>query len=338
MTTYKSLSVRILGTGHAVPKAHMSSEMLDQKHGFSRGYLAEISGVNARYVCTDETQIDLGVIAATRALERAKLSPNDVDLVIGACAIPYQTLPASAPIFMRELGIQDGHAAAYDINSTCLSFVNAVDVAAMKIATGAAKNVLIISSEIASRALPWDTQPDVAALFGDGAGAAILGPISGENTRGAGIKAAIMRSFPSVYDACEIAAGGTRIDYHTAPEKFAVHARFAMDGKSLFRVTAKHFPGFVNDLLARAGWAAHDVDVIVPHQASPHALTHMARLTGFAPARIINIAAQMGNQIAASIPTALDIAWRDGRIKPQSKVLLLGTSAGVSFGGIAIET
>lgn len=267
-------------------------------------------------------------------METARISPDNIDLILGACGVPYQPLPATAPLVMRRLGIADGSAAAHDINATCLSFLTAVDIAAVKLSTGQCRTALVFSSEVASRALPWKDQPDVAALFGDGAAAAIL---TAANDGTSGIRASLLRTYPSAYEACEIGAGGTRFDFRREPEAFAAHALFRMDGRELFRITHRHFPVFVGDLLAAAGWTGDDIDLVIPHQASPLALEHMVEHTGMARERVVNIAARLGNQIAASIPTALDIAWRDGRIRRGMKLLLLGTSAGVSFGGMAIE-
>ena len=254
--------------------------------------------------------------------------------MLGACGVPYQPLPATAPLVMRRLGMADGSAAAYDVNATCLSFLTALELAAGRIALGQSRAALVFSAEVASRALPWRDQPDVAALFGDGAAAAVLVPARDGRS---GIRASLLRSYPSAYEACEIGAGGTRFDFHGEPAQFAAHALFHMDGKALFRVTHRHFPPFVEQVLAAAGWSRADVDLVVPHQASPLALEHMVQHTGMAQDRVVDVAARLGNQIAASIPTALDIAWRDGRIGPGAKLLLLGTSAGVSFGGMAIE-
>lgn len=317
-----------------MPQKTIASAELDRRLGFAPGHLQRLSGVESRYVCEAEDQIDLAVAASQRAIERAGIPLGDIDLVLGACGIPYQPLPATAPLVMRRLGFPDGAAAAHDVNATCLSFLTALDLAAAKIALGQCRAALVFSSEVASRALPWRDQPDIAALFGDGAAAAVLTAARGERS---GIRASLLRSYPSAYGACEIGAGGTRFDFQREPDAFAAHALFRMDGKELFRVTHRHFPGFVDHVLAAAGWSREDVDLVVPHQASPLALEHMVEHTGMESDRVVNVAARLGNQIAASIPTALDIAWRDGRIGPGTKLLLLGTSAGVSFGGMAIE-
>ena len=330
----KGLPLAIAGTGHAVPETRVASGTLDARLGLSDGTLAAATGVLERPVCASEDQIDLAVAAATLAIADAGLTAQDIDAVIGASAVPYQPLPATAPLVMARLGIAGGQAAAFDVNSTCLSFVSGVELAAGRLALGQSRAVLVVSSEIASRALPWEDQPEVAGLFGDGAGAAVL---TRPNAPGPMLRASLLETYPEHYDACAIGAGGTRFDFHAGPESFAAHARFRMDGKALFRATHTHFPAFVARLLERAGWTQEDVDFVVPHQASPAALAHMVTRTGLRPAQVIDISASYGNQIAASIPTALDIARRDGRIASGARVLVLGTSAGISFGGLALE-
>jgi len=326
--------IKIIGTGRAVPARCVTSRTLDEKLGLSLGQLEAATGVVERYVCDAESQVDLACAAARLALADAAIEASEIDLVVGGCGVPYQPLPSTAPLVMQRLGMADGSAAAFDVNSTCLGFLTAFETAGRMIEAGQSKRALIFSSEIASRALPWKDQPEIAALFGDGAAAAILcrsAPGEGK------MVASLMRTYPSAYDACGIGSGGTRFDFHRQPQEFASHALFHMDGKELFRVTSRHFNGFLADLLERAGWDHEEVDLVVPHQASPFALVHMARQTGFAREKLVEIAARYGNQIAASIPFALDIARRERRIAPGAKLLFLGTSAGVSFGGMALQ-
>ena len=328
------MRIRIVGTGRAVPAQCVTSRSLEERHGLGHGTLEAATGVVERYVCEGESQIDLACEAARLALEDAALDAEAVDLIIGGCGVPYQPLPATAPLVMRRLGLPDGSAAAFDVNSTCLGFLTAFETAGRMIEAGQCETALVFSSEVASRALPWRDAPEVAALFGDGAGAAVLRRAEPGEGR---VAASLMRTYPSAWEACGIGSGGTRFDFRKEPEAFTRHSLFHMDGKELFRLTSRHFNGFVCDLLERAGWQRHDVDLVVPHQASPLALAHMARQTGFAPEKLVDIAGRFGNQIAASIPFALDIARREGRVSPGMKLLFLGTSAGVSFGGMALE-
>lgn len=332
--TSHSIPLSIKGTGSFLPGPAVSSLELDQTHGLRQGHLEQETGVKSRHFACEISQIDMAVCAAKRALAQADLPIHEIDLVISASGIPFQTLPSTAPLIMRELGMPDGQAAGFDVNSTCTSFLSALETAGHRIAAGTCRHALIVSSEVASRGLPWADHPEVAALFGDGAAAAVIGPADHDR---AGLRACHMSSYPSKYEACQIAAGGTRIDFHNDPETFARHTLFEMNGTDLFRVTLRHFPDFVDTLLQQAGWRKEDVDLVVPHQASPHALRHMIDHSGFGADKIINLAETVGNQIAASLPTALDHARRAGRVPQGARVLMLGTSAGVSFAGLALQ-
>jgi 3-oxoacyl-[acyl-carrier-protein] synthase-3 len=326
------MRVKIAGTGRALPAALVPSTDFDHRLGLPPGRIESLTGVTTRAVCGAESQIDLAETAARAAIAYAGIDPTEITLILGASAVPYQPIPATAPLVMARLGLPDGHAAALDVNSTCLSFLTAFEVGASMLQ---GRTALIVSSDLASRALPWDSAPEIAGLFGDGAAAAILRPSAPGDT--GCLRASLMRTYPSGYDACGIGAGGTRFDLAKDPEGVHAHALFSMDGKELFRLAARHFDGFVTDLLSRAGWTHDQVDLVIPHQASPAALAHMIRQTGFAPEKVIQIAARYGNQIAASIPFTLDIARAEGRLHPGMRVLFLGTSAGVSFGGMALE-
>jgi 3-oxoacyl-[acyl-carrier-protein] synthase-3 len=322
----------ILAAAHALPARRIPSAEIDRRCGLAAGRIEAATGVAARYHVEGESQIDLAVAAARAALDRAGLVPGRIDLVLGANAVPYQALPATAPLVARGLGIADGQAAAYDLNASCLSFLPALDHAATQIALGRARHALVFSSEIASRALDFAGDPFVAAHFGDGAAAVVLGPGTGR------IAACRFRTYPSAYAACGLRAGGTALDFHADPAAFAAEAWFRMDGEALFRLTARHFRAFTQALLDEAGWRMADVDLVLPHQASPRALARMARVLEVPPGRMVDISADYGNQVAASIPTALALAFERGLMPPGRRILMLGTAAGVSFGGLALAT
>jgi 3-oxoacyl-[acyl-carrier-protein] synthase-3 len=326
----------ILAAAHALPARRIPSAEIDRRCGLAAGRIEAATGVATRYHVDGESQIDLAVAAARTALDRAGLAPGRIDLVLGANAVPYQPLPATAPLVARGLGIADGQAAAYDLNASCLSFLPALDHAATQIALGRARHALVFSSEIASRALDFAGDPFVAAHFGDGAAAVVLGP-SPHSALGR-IAACRFRAYPSAYAACGLRAGGTALDFHADPAAFAAEAWFRMDGEALFRLTARHFRAFTQDLLDEAGWRMDEVDLVVPHQASPRALSRMARALEVPPGRMVDISADYGNQVAASIPTALALAFERGLMPPGRRILMLGTAAGVSFGGLALAT
>ena len=321
----------IRGTGSALPRRILTSGEINRSLGRPEGWSERQTGVTARHIAGDEDQIDLAVSAAERAIADAGIDRGTIDVILFAAAVGYQSIPATAPLIQRRLGIGDGAIAAFDINATCLGFLVALDLLAGMLACGRYRCGLIVSSEIASRGLPWAEAPEVAALFGDGAAAAV---VTG-GSEGGRVVACRLESYPSAYEACSLGAGGTRYDFHADPDAFAAQTRFAMDGKALYRHTLQHFDGFLDRLLQEAGWRREEVDLVVPHQASPGALRHLASRCGFGEDRIIDIVGTLGNQIAASLPTALDMARRGGRLPSGSRTLFLGTAAGLTLGGMA---
>ncbi len=323
--------VRFLSTGAYLPETVLRSTEIDRRIGRPSGFVERMTGVAERRVAVGEDQVEMAVAAARQALSSAGSCPVP-DHVLFAAAVPYQSIPATAPLVQQQLGLSPGSAAAYDINATCLSFLAATDLASLLLAAGEARSVLVVSSEIASRALPWETAPLTAALFGDGAAAALLVP-AGES--GAAICASLMETYPEGYEACRLGAGGTRYDYHENPAQFAANSHFEMDGKALYRITFQHFSGFLGRLLARAGWRIEEVDLVLPHQASQRALAHLVEECGFSSDRVVDLMKTHGNQVAASLPLVLDHALRTGRLQPGMKVLMVGTSAGLSLGGLA---
>lgn len=320
--------MKLLGIGACLPKTAHPSSGFDVAHGWADGHVQAVTGVHTRYYCgASESQVTMGAAAAQAALADAGLDASDVDLIVSASAVPYQPIPATAPAYQRALGIPNGRAFAFDINSTCLSFVTALETCHCLLQAGCYRRALIVSSEVASRALPWDQHPEIAGLFGDGAAAVVV-------EHGTEMLQTQFETYSTGYESCGIGAGGTRFDFHAEAEAFAAHSLFMMDGKELFRLTTRHFAGFVDRLLEKAGWARDQIDVIVPHQASPMALAHMIRQCGFAPEKVVDISRAFGNQIAASIPFALH--HQKDQLRRGDKLLLLGTSAGVSFGGAAL--
>lgn len=325
--------IAILGTGAAVPDGILTSAGIDRRCGKSDGWFQRRTGVVERRVCGPETSSGLATRAATEALAAAGLPATAIDTIISAAAVPEQPIPSMAPLVMANLGIGRAGAAAFDVNATCLSFLAAFDLGAALIQAGRAQRVLIVSSEIASRALPWDDDPETAAMFGDGAAAAIIA--RAEPGSPSGIAAAALSTYPEGYRDCELASGGTRFDFHNQRAAFEKHAVFRMNGPAVYRLSAEVVPPFVGRLLEQAGWTMSSVDCVVPHQASRSGIDHMVRRLGIDPARVIDILAHRGNQIAASMPSALHEAIASGRLKRGDRVLMAGTSAGLSVGGMA---
>lgn len=329
------LNAALLGTGARPGGTRLTSAEIDARLGKPAGWLEAASGVVCRPVLAEgETQESLALEAARQALADANLDASDVDLLLFASAVGRQPIPSTATLLKRELGFTRCASPAFDVNATCLSAVAAMEIAALYIGAGRARHVLIVASEIATRALPWADDPATAALFGDGAAAIVLGPAQPACLH---LREVAIETWAEGYDYCALPAGGTRYDFHTNRAAFEANAFFRMDGHALFKLTRTRLPVFIDRLLARTGWRQEEVDLVIPHQASPLALEHMARKCGFARDRVLSTVTQTGNLVAASIPMTLDTARREGRIPPGSKILLIGTSAGVSIGGATLE-
>jgi len=330
-----TLNTYISGLGIALPRTMVSSGEIDVRLGKKTGWLEKTCGVRTRPVISaDETQELLGAKAAQEALAEARIDAGELDALLFAAAVGRQPIPATAPLIKREIGVGDAPFPAFDINATCLSALAAMDHAGLLILSGRAKHVLIVASEIASRALPWDTDPRTAGIFGDGAAAIVMSATT--DTPVMQVDQFHMETYQQGYEYCALRSGGTRYDFHTEADVFAANSYFEMNGPKLYKLSSANAPGFIDRLLEKAGWRHSDVDLVVPHQASPHALSHISKRCGFSPDRVFNIVADTGNQVAASLPIALYKAREAGRIEKGIKVMMIGTSAGISLGGATL--
>ncbi|MDR2853200.1 MAG: beta-ketoacyl-ACP synthase 3 [Burkholderiaceae bacterium] len=324
--------IAVLGTGHALPSRAVTSAELDRQLDRRTGTVERVGGIRVRHFATkDETAAMLAAQAARRALEAAKLSLADIDCLVAASGTPDQALPCNASLIHRELGLSG--VPAFDINASCLSFLAALDTLSWPIMAGRYKRVLVASADIASCGLNWSTL-ESSAIFGDGAAAAVFGPSTDGRSR---ILAVELGTYSEGADLCRIPGGGSRYHPSRIDQPFDPLSKFHMDGKGVFKLAAVHLPAFLERLLARAGVTRDQIDWVVPHQASQLAMTHAAKRLGFARDKIVDIFAEHGNQVAASLPTALDVAIRDGRIQRGHRLLMLGTGAGLSLGGAVLE-
>ena len=324
--SYRDL--KILGSGRYQPAKKVTAEELDQKLNLRPGTCLKKTGVAVRYYVKDETLTDMGVIAAQKALKKAGLELKDVDAIICAANGKAQTLPCMAARFLKALGGSDKTPIpSFDINSTCLSFVTALDQISYSITAGQYKRVLIISSEIASTGINYN-QMESACLFGDGAAAFVIEKGTEGDSR---ILSSYMETYADGYDSCQIKAGGLDIPpWQFTPETEALY-RFDMDGPVLFKKTYEKIGHIVGKTLEKANLSMKDIDYVIPHQASQTAINLLRRKLRIPKEKLHVNVHERGNLIAASIPTCLDEALEDGKLKKGDKVMLLGTSAGLSI-------
>lgn len=334
MTPNAIRSVSLLGTGHALPAETVTSSELDRRLNHRPGTIERIGGVRQRHFAgRDETAAQLAAEAARLAMAAAGIKATDIDCLVAASGTMDQGMPCNAALIHRELGLSAHAIPAFDVNASCLGFLAALDTLAWPIAAGRYRRVLVVAADIASCGLDWNTL-EASAIFGDGAAAAVIGPSGNGASR---LLAAELNTLSAGADLCRIPAGGSRYHPTRIDQPFDALTKFRMDGKGVFKLAAAHLPAFVDRLLARAGLDRDELDWVVPHQASHLALSHLTKRLGFRAERVVDIFAEHGNQVAASLPTALDIAIRDGRIRRGQKVLLLGTGAGLSLGGVVME-
>lgn len=323
-------ALSVLGTGHSLPARIVTSAELDPVLGLAPGSVARISGVQQRHVADDtDTAASMGASAAHRALHAAGVGLHELDLIVCASATQDQGMPCNAALLQRELGLGQSGIPAMDINASCLGFIAALDTLSWAIQAGQYRRVLLVCADIASCGLDWQ-QVEVSGIFGDGAAAAVLGPGDGSGA----IIASRLKTYAEGAELCQIPAGGSRFHPRRINQPFTPLTSFAMQGKGVFRLAARHLPELLDDLLKQAGLTLADIDWVIPHQASQQAMAHAAKRLSLCPDKVVDIFGHHGNQVAASLPTALDIAVRDGRISRGQKLMLIGTGAGLSLGGM----
>lgn len=328
--------LRILGTGVAVSGEPVTSEEMDRRLGLPAGTVEARTGVRRRFVERRSAAVP-GAEAARAALHAAGLTLDDIDCLVAASGTPDQAMPSNASLLHHELGLSARGIPAFDIGASCLGFLMALDVVSSLIASGRYRRVLIVASDIASCGLDW-SKLESSGIFGDGAAAAVVD--AGDQPpaeTGAGILAASFLTLSEGVHACEIPGGGSRHHPSRITQPFAPLAQFHMDGPVIFRLAGERLTDFVNGLLAQAGVTLADLDLVVPHQASGHALAFMRRRLRLRAEQVVEIFAERGNQVAASLPTALHEAIVSGRLRRGQRALLIGTGAGVQMGGLVLR-
>lgn len=322
-------ALRILGTGAAVPDEALTSAELDERLGLPPGTVEDKTGVRVRYV-ERGSAAELGARAARKALAAAGVDLDDVDVVIGASATPDQPLPCNAALLHEELA-PGRPIPAWDVNASCMSFLVALDLAATLVDAGRHERILIVSSDLASVGLDW-SDLGASGIFGDGAAAAVVGPADGS---GSAVLSSGFETHSEGAHSCEIRGGGSRYAPDRVEGDYADWGRFRMDGGAVFRLAFRHLPPFVDRLLAATGVTMDDLSVVVPHQASHHGISWVRQQLG-AGDRVVDIYAEHGNQVGASLPSALHAAIETGRLRRGDHALLLGTGAGISLGGMVL--
>lgn len=323
------LPLKIIATGAALPPGCIESAALDRQLNKPVGYVEKRSGIIHRFHASNQaSQAALAVAALDDALVRHDIPRDSIDLLISASAISVQALPFSAAHILKIAGLSSG-IAGFDINTSCVSFISALQVAAGLLNTNVYRRIAIVSADIASRGIDWEDE-ESSLIFGDGAACAIVERGDGRS----GILSYLMETYPEGSDLCEIRAGGTRCN-----PRAGIHDSdflFHMKGKQLFRQASALIEGYLGRLLSTAGLTLSQIATVVPHQASHLSLEHMRKRLHVAPEALVDIYRYRGNQVAASIPSALHEAAITGRLNADQPVMLIGTAAGLTLGGMVL--
>lgn len=327
--------VKILGTGEYLPKKLVTAEQLSEKLGVPAEWILKKSGVKKRYFISEgETASKMGALAAKQALENASIELNEIDAVVCASGTYEMMIPCTAALIHYELGCHSSSIPAFDINSTCLSFVTGLDLMSQMIEGGRYKKVLLISTEVASALLDW-SHLESATLFGDGAAAVVLGQSDGDSS--SMILGAYMATHSECFSYCTIEGGGSKLPASRHHPENSKRYLFQMDGEKVFKKASREIQAFLNALLERSSLSSNEVSLYIPHQASQMAMRILQKKLNIPDEKWMRTVEERGNTVAASIPMALHQAIQHNRLKRGDKVVLFGTSAGLSLGGVALE-
>ncbi len=317
-----TIRAAIKGTGSALPARRVSNAELAEQVDTSDSWIVERTGIRFRHLAGEgETTATLATQAAYNALAAAGIDADQVDLIVLATATPDQTFPASATKVQAALGIAD--CIAFDVAAVCSGFLYALTVADNMIRGGAAKTALVIGAETFSRILDWEDRA-TCVLFGDGAGAVVLQAETGD----AGILTSKLHA-DGRHNQLLYVDGG--------PSTTGTVGKLRMRGSEVFRHAVTNLASVLTEVLAIADIRAADVDWVVPHQANARILDATARKLGLDPAKVIVTVDIHANTSAASVPLALDIAVRDGRIKSGDLIVLEAMGGGFTWGACAVR-
>lgn len=321
------LPVSIVSSGKALPGRKVTSSELDARLSKSPGWVRKRSGIDHRFHANDEHQSAVAAQALNDALALGGIAADSIDLLICASGVQEQQLPSTAALVLDCARLRAG-TPGFDVNASCISFPVALHLAASLLNTSAYRRIAIVASDLASRGIDW-SNAETSLIFGDGAAAVIVERGDGST----GIEAYRLQTYPEGKAYCEIRAGTSRTPRLGAqPADFL----FQMDGKRVFRLASSVMEGLLSELLGEAGLSLGDIDAVVPHQASHLGMRHLAERLRIPASQIVDIYATHGNQVAASIPTALHEAFVTGRAQRGQRLMLIGTAAGVSVGGMIL--
>ncbi len=317
----------IKGCGGYLPEKVLTNDDLAKIVDTNDEWIYGRTGIRERHIAAEgELTSDLGIKAALQALDRARLDPTDIDLIILATSTPDNTFPATAVTIQAELGITQG--AAFDLQAVCSGFVYALATADNFLKAGQFRRALVIGSEVFSRILDWEDR-GTCVLFGDGAGAVVL---EAEEQNGDdadhGILITKLRSDGRHRDKLYVDGG---------PSSTGTVGHLRMQGREVFRHAVTNISNIIEEILEGSAYSVDQIDWFVPHQANKRILDGTARKIGLDPNKVVMTVEGHANTSAASIPLALNTAFEDGRIQKGDLVLMEAMGGGFTWGAVLVR-
>ena len=308
---------RIVGTGSYLPPRIITNSELEKSLDTTDEWITSRTGIKERRIVEDQNTCDLALEASINALEMAELKASEIDLIILATTTPDKIFPATATTLQDRIGAS---CPAFDIQAVCAGFVFALTTAQQYIENGVAENILVVGSETMSKIVDWNDR-STAVLFGDGAGAVI---VSKDNTTG--IKHAKLCSDGKYLSSLYVNNNGINET-----------GTIEMMGNEVYRIAVNRLSDLAEETLKDCNMTSDDLSWMVPHQANIRIISAVAKRIKLPMSKVILTIEKHGNTSAASIPLALDVAVRDGRIKKGDNLLFEGIGGGFSWGSLLVE-
>ena len=320
----------ILGMGHAYPDGILTNADLEKIVETSDEWITTRTGIKQRHKAAEnEYTSQFGTAAAKQALERAGLKPEDIDIIVCATTTPDQIMPSTGALIQAQIGAVN--AAGMDIFAACSGFLYGLTMVESMIKTGQVKYALVIGAEVLTKYVDY-TDRGTCVIFGDGAGAAVLGPVP----EGKGILATKIKSDGRYEEQLYAPGGGTKLGTTHKTIDDRMHF-FKMKGNELFKVAVRSMADISAEMVEKAGYTVDDIDIVIPHQANQRITDAVASRLGVPEEKVYSNIAEHGNTSSASIPIAIDECIEKGKIKEGSLVLLTAFGGGVTWGGTLIR-
>ena len=321
---------RIAGTGSYLPPDILTNDQLQKMVDTDDEWIRSRTGIEQRHIADKEIATsDMATVAARNAIDAAKITPQDIGMIIVATSTPDMMLPSTACLVQRNLGT--GTCPAFDMEVACTGFVYALSIAEQYVKNGLFNNILVIGAETLSRIVDWEDR-NTCILFGDGAGAAIVQACEA----GRGIVGSVLKADGNGSDLLSVPAGGSKLP----TDSDAIDKRLnyiQMNGIDVYKFAVRVAVASVREVLEKYSYTKDDIDLFVPHQANSRIIDAVAKKLQLKEENVVQTVAKYGNMSAASIPVALDDAVRSGRVHDNDMLVLVAFGAGLSWGAMILH-